>query len=139
MPVRRLKAPLMQVWAGSAWDAEATWEFCFRLALAAKSYQWLRLEGEHPHQTRGVAMDEDDDPSPGWDEDEARGRRPSGRPGSDALLIPLARSQDAVARLEASGAAAADRMDLFIRSIGLPSSKPSSVLPGGRRASARWR
>jgi hypothetical protein len=52
-------------------------------------------------------MDEDADPVLPWDEEEAEPRRTSGRPGgSDALLIPLARAQDAVARLEASVAAA---------------------------------
>jgi hypothetical protein len=51
----------------------------------------------------------DDDPflHP-WEDDPPRASpsRPAG--GNDALLIPLARAQDAVARLEASVAAAPD-------------------------------
>jgi hypothetical protein len=51
-------------------------------------------------------MEEDDDPFAPWDQEERPPLRTSRRPGkSDALLIPLARAQDAVARLEAAVAA----------------------------------
>jgi hypothetical protein len=49
-------------------------------------------------------MDEDEDAFPRWHEEKAPARRQSERVGaSEALLIPLARAQGAVARLEAAG------------------------------------
>jgi HTH DNA binding domain len=51
-------------------------------------------------------MDEDEDLFRHPWEDEAPRRGASDRPGGEALLIPLARAQDAVARLEAAVAAA---------------------------------
>jgi hypothetical protein len=110
-------------------------------------------------------MDEDD-PFSAWDDDEAPAPRPSGRPGgSDALLIPLARAQDAVARLEATVAASPPDIaaglrarlalleaagflahrgppvhphDLALRDAGLTGSYTLAALTGRLRREAPW-
>ena len=61
-------------------------------------------------------MDEDEDAFPRWHEEKAPAHRQSEPVGAgEVLLIPLARAQDAVARLEAAVAAAPDAVAAGLR------------------------
>ena len=101
--------------AGIAGDAEGKGGFASVLALAARIFQWLRREGEHLAKSR----------EPPWTrtrlrsrsaEEEAPARRRSEPVGaSEALLLRLARAQDAVARLEAAVMAAPDDLAAGLR------------------------
>jgi hypothetical protein len=132
------------------------------LGVAPVLLQWLRVSGRRraPAPRRKPTMEEDEDRlRHPWEDDPPRAS--PGRPadgGNDALLIPLARAQDAVARLEASVAAglrawlalfeaagflahrgpAVHPHDLALRDANLAGSYAVAAMTGRLRAAAPW-